>query len=282
MALLSGRTAVVTGAGGGLGRAYAHLFAREGANVVVNDHAADLAQQVVEEIHAQRGTAVSCAWDVGAMDSGSRLLATALEHFGRVDILINNAGILRDRSLVKMEEADWDAVQRVNLKGTYLVTRPIFQWMKDNAVKGVIINTTSTSGLIGNFGQSNYAAAKGGVWAFTHVLALEGARYGIRVWNLAPAAVTGLTANLVAPELREELAPEHVAPTVLYMASDLSAPHTGKTLFASGRRIMELKLQAAPGIAGRGVDARQIAASANRIFHSAPDFTLADLEQSPV
>jgi NAD(P)-dependent dehydrogenase (short-subunit alcohol dehydrogenase family) len=277
MGLLDNKVAVVTGACGGLGREYALLFAKEGAAVVVNDYNADAVAKVVAEIVETGGRAAGCACDVGTVAAGEQLLAVALEQFGRVDILINNAGILRDKGFHNLSEADWDEVVRVHLKGLFCVTQPLFKWMRDNKGGGVIVNTTSTSGLIGNFGQSNYAAAKGGIWAATHVLAIEGAKYGIRVWGLAPAAVSALTEHLFDEKTREELQPKYVAPAVLYMVSELSGDKTGKTLYASGQKIMELRLEGAPGIKGGALDARDIAAAEDRIFFAGSGLTLADL-----
>ncbi|MEA3133380.1 MAG: hypothetical protein QOG17_1226, partial [Gammaproteobacteria bacterium] len=147
MALLDGKVAVITGAGTGLGRSYARLLAQQGAAVVINDFAPAPANNVVEEIRGQGGRAVAAIADVGCMSGGESILQAALDTYGRVDILINNAGILRDKSLLKMEEQDWDAVVRVHLKGTFCVTKPIFGHMKERGVGGVIVNTTSTAGL---------------------------------------------------------------------------------------------------------------------------------------
>ncbi|MGE0741738.1 MAG: SDR family oxidoreductase [Hyphomonadaceae bacterium] len=254
--LLEGKVAIITGAGGGLGREYALLFAKEGARVVVNDYggAADgkgagspAAQKVVDEIVASGGQAVANGADVGSVEAGATLLKSALDAFGRVDILVNNAGILRDKSFVKTEEEDWDAVLRVHLKGTYAVTRPVFTWMKDNGQGGVIVNTSSASGLIGNFGQSNYGAAKAGIWGLSNVLAIEGAKFGIRVWTLAPTATTRLTEGLLPDSVKEKWRPHRLAPAVLYMVSDASKPLTGRTLSVSGSKIQELRLVAGPG-----------------------------------
>ena len=257
MGLLDGKVAIITGAGGGLGRAYALLFAKEGAKVVVNDYGGSTdgrgdafsptARRVVEEIRAAGGEAIDNACDVSDMASGGELLRCALDAFERVDILVNNAGILRDKSITKMSEADWDAIVKVHLKGTFAVTQPIFSHMKANG-GGVIVNTSSASGLIGNFGQANYAAAKAGIWGLSNVLAIEGAKAGIRVWTLAPTANTRLTEGLLPEDALAKWVPERIAPAVLYMVSDVSAPHTGKTLSVSGTRIMELKMVAAEGI----------------------------------
>ncbi len=255
MGMLDGKVAIITGAGGGLGREYALLLAKKGAKIIVNDYGGSpdgrsagspAAQKVVEEIKAAGGEAVANGADVGDVQAGASLLQTALDAFGRVDILINNAGILRDKSFVKMEEADWDAVVRVHLKGTYAVTRPVFAWMKDNG-GGVIVNTSSASGLIGNFGQSNYGAAKAGVWGLSNVLAIEGAKFGIRVWTLAPTATTRLTEALLPPELAAKWKPHRLAPAVLYMVSDAAKHLTGKCLSVSGSKIQELRMVAGPG-----------------------------------
>ena len=205
MGLLDGKVAIVTGAGNGLGEAHAKLFAKEGAAVVVNDLGgardgtgadASAAQKVVNAITSAGGRAVANGDDVSSIAGGENILKTALDSFGRVDILVSNAGILRDKTFANTSEADWDAVVKVHLKGAYCVTLPVWRWMKDNAVKGVIVQTSSTSGLFGNFGQSNYGAAKAGLYGFMRVLAIEGRKYGIRVWGLAPGAYTRMTSDL--------------------------------------------------------------------------------------
>jgi NAD(P)-dependent dehydrogenase (short-subunit alcohol dehydrogenase family) len=285
MGLLDGKVAIITGAGRGIGEAYARLFAKEGAAVVVNDVGRNddgslTAEAVAASIRAAGGRAAAHTQDIGTVAGGQSILQTALDNFGRVDILVNNAGILRDKSLLKMEEADWDDVIRVNLKSMYAVTRPVFAWMKENGKGGVIVNTTSTSGIVGNFGQSNYAASKAGAWGFTHVLALEGAKFGIRVWALAPTAVSALTAPLMDDTMKKQLATEHVAEVALYMVSDLSGKRTGHCLFASGHSVRELKLVSAPGIPGGGMgakaDARAIAAAEDRIFRPEAALTIMD------
>ena len=205
MGLLDGKVAIITGAGGGLGRCHALLLAKEGAAIVVNDlggsrdgqgGSASMADQVVKEIKAAGGQAVANYDSVATVKGGENICKTAIDAFGKVDILVNNAGILRDMTLVKTDEASWDIVVQVHLKGTYCVTRPVFTHMKERGQGGVIVNTSSTSGLIGNFGQCNYGAAKAGIAGFTRCLALEGKKYGIRVWGLAPVAVTRLTEDL--------------------------------------------------------------------------------------
>lgn len=204
MGLLDGKVALITGAGGGLGEAYAKLFAREGASVVVNDlggprdgSGADksMAQLVVDAIKAEGGKAVANGADISTMEGGQSVFDDAIKHFGRADILVNNAGILRDQTFSKASESDWDKVIKVHLKGTFCCTMPVFRWMRENG-GGVIVNTSSTSGLIGNFGQTNYGAAKGGIWGLSNVLAIEGRKYNIRIWTLAPGALTRMTADL--------------------------------------------------------------------------------------
>ena len=245
MALLNGKVAAVTGAGAGIGRAYVRALAREGAAVVVNDFSREAAEDAVAEIVGLGGRALANVADVGSADGGASLLASALEAFGRIDILVNNAGILRDATLIKMEEAQWDAVMHVHLKGLYTTTRPVFGWMKENG-GGVIVNTTSTAGIRGNFGQTNYGAAKCGVIGFTNSLAIEGRKYGIRVWNIGPAAATALTAHM-PEEYQRRFQIDRVAPTLLYMVSHLSGDQTGKTLLAGGGWVGEARFEVSDG-----------------------------------
>lgn len=255
MGLLDGKVAIVTGAGGGLGEAYARLFAQEGAAVLVNDLGPSRdgagsdstpAQRVARAIREAGGRAEANGDDVSTQAGGENILRETLRHFGRVDILVNNAGILRDKSFAKLEEADWDAVIKVHLKGSYCATLPVWRWMKDAGHGGVIVLTSSTSGMFGNFGQANYAAAKAGVYGLMRVLAIEGAKHGIRVWGLAPSAYTRLTADLVA-EPDPATLPENIAPAVLYMVSELSQPHTGRMVGASGQGIREIRAIQAAG-----------------------------------
>jgi NAD(P)-dependent dehydrogenase (short-subunit alcohol dehydrogenase family) len=288
MALLDGKVAVITGAGRGLGAAYAKLLAQEGAAVVINDIGKNddggfSAEGVAAEIRAAGGKAAAHTQDISTVAGGATLLQTALDQFGAVDILVNNAGILRDKSLLKLEEADWDLVMQVNLKSMYAVTRPVFAWMKENGRGGVIVNTSSVSGLVGNFGQSNYSASKAGAWGFSNVLTLEGAKCGVRVWTLAPGAVSTLTAGLMPPDLQAQLAPEHVAEVVLYMVSDLSGKRTGHCLFASGQAVRELKLVPAEGLAGGGtgkkLDARALAEGEAKLYRPEPALTIMDFSK---
>jgi len=287
MGLLDGKVAIVTGAGGGLGRCHALLFAKEGAAVVVNDLGGardgaggghSMADQVVKEIRAAGGQAVANYDSVATVEGGANIAKSAIDAFGKIDILVNNAGILRDKTLVNTDEASWDIVIQVHLKGTYCVTRPVFTHMKERGQGGVIVNTSSTSGLIGNFGQSNYGAAKAGIAGFTRCLALEGKKYNIRVWGLAPVAVTRLTEDLpgMANEaVKQALAPEKVSPAVLYMVSDLSKDKTGKFLFVSGNKVTELKVVGAEGYKNpNGVSAQEIAAHEDKVFLAESPFNL--------
>ena len=280
MGLLDGKVAIVTGAGGGLGREHAKLLASEGAAVVVNDLGGDragtgksssMADAVVEEIKAAGGEAVANYDSVATVEGGQNIVETAIKSFDKADILINNAGILRDKTLANTEEADWDLVISVHLKGTYCVSRAMFRHLKERGEGGVIVNTSSTSGLIGNFGQSNYGAAKAGIAGFTRCLALEGKKYDIRVWGLVPVAVTRMTEDLPGMEqAKAALDPALVSPTVLYMVSDLSEGRTGKFLFAGGGRVAELRITATEGIRkGADLKPQDIADSADQIF--APD-----------
>ena len=282
MGLLDGKVAIITGAGGGLGEAYAKLFAKEGAAVVVNDlggprdgSGADTsaAQKVVNDIVAAGGRAVANGDDVSTMQGGENILKTALDNFGQVDILVCNAGILRDKSFANTSEQDWDRVVKVHLKGTYCCTMPVWKWMKDNGKPGTIIMTSSTSGLYGNFGQSNYGAAKAGIYGFMRVLSIEGRKYGIRVMGLAPGAFTRMTSDLPGFRDKEPDAmalPENIAPGVLYMASDLAADHTGKVLGVSSRGVREIKMVQTDGFQpGRPYTAQDVAEHAAEVFFPA-------------
>jgi NAD(P)-dependent dehydrogenase (short-subunit alcohol dehydrogenase family) len=252
----------VTGAGGGIGREEALALAREGAAVVVNDlgGARDgsgaghrMADAVVEEIQKAGGTAVANYDTVATMEGGKGILKSALDAFGQVDVLVNNAGILRDKTLAKMTEAEWDVVVAVHLKGAFCVTQPVFNWLRERNQGGSIINTSSTSGLEGNFGQTNYGAAKAGIAGFTRCLALEGKKYGIRVNAIAPVALTRLTEDLPGfdaadEKLKQRMSPAHVAPLIVYLASDLAKDVTKKTFFVGGGKISEMRMVRTEGV----------------------------------
>jgi NAD(P)-dependent dehydrogenase (short-subunit alcohol dehydrogenase family) len=260
MGLLEGKVVVVTGAGGGLGREHALAMAKEGAKLVVNDlgGARDgtgggtaMADKVVEEIKSAGGEAVANYDSVATVEGANNIVQTAVDAFGQLDICVNNAGILRDKTLSKLDEEMWDVVILVHLKGTYCVSRAAFNHMKERGGGGVIINTSSTSGLNGNFGQSNYGAAKAGIAGMTRCMALEGQKYGIRCFILAPVALSRLTEDL--PGFQDEsfqakMDPKLVSPLVTYLASDLAKDMTNKTFFAGGGRIAEMKVVTATGI----------------------------------
>lgn len=224
----TGRVAIVTGAGAGLGKCYALELAKRGAKVVVNDlggsrdgvGASDAAaSMVVKEIKAAGGEAVPNFDNVATIAGGENIVKTALDAYGKVDIVINNAGILRDKTFLKMDEESWDAVMAVHLRGAYCVTRPAFENMRANGY-GRIVMTTSGAGLFGNFGQTNYASAKMGLIGLTNVLKLEGAKYNIKVNVLAPVAASRLTEDVLPPDFFEKLKPDFVMPVVLYMCSE--------------------------------------------------------------
>ena len=254
MGSLDGKVAIVTGAGGGLGRSHALLLAHEGAAVVVNDLGGDrhgagggtsMADGVVAEIEAAGGKACAHYGSVTDSEAAAGMVKTAVDTFGRLDILINNAGILRDRSFKKMSDEEWDSVIDVHLRGTYLVTKHAWQQMLDQAEGGRIIMTSSTSGLIGNFGQANYGAAKAGVAGFMRVLALEGMKSGITVNVLAPAALSRMTEDIMpdVPELGERLAPEKVSPAIVWLCTDDAAKITGRQFCITGNRVSLLSWQ---------------------------------------
>ncbi len=224
----SGRVAIITGAGTGLGRDYALNLGKRGAKIVVNDLGGAVdgtgsgdaaANKVVEEIKALGGEAVSNYDSVATAEGGANIVKTAIDAFGKVDIVINNAGILRDKSFIKTSEEDWDSVLAVHLKGTYNVTRPAFANMKENKY-GRIVMTSSGSGIFGNFGQANYASAKTGMAGLCHVLKIEGAKYNINTNLIVPSAGTRMTQDVMPAEIFEKLKLEYITPAVLYLVSE--------------------------------------------------------------
>lgn len=217
--ILEGRVAIVTGAGGGLGRSHALFLARHGARVVVNDLSADSANAVAEEIHSAGGEAIGFAGSVTDEAAIAAMVAAAMAKWGRIDILINNAGILRDRSFAKMTLEDFRTVLDVHLIGSVVCTKAVWPTMRDQAY-GRIVMTTSSSGLYGNFGQANYGAAKMALVGLMQTLAIEGNKYGIRVNCLAPTAATQMTAGVLCDESLQLLAPERVSTGLLKLVAD--------------------------------------------------------------
>lgn len=238
-----GKVAIVTGAGGGLGREHALLLADRGARLVVNDLGGAIdgtggdegpAQKVADEINAAGGIAIADGNSVSNPAGGAAIVQTAMTEFGRIDIVVNNAGILRDKTFHNLEDDELSDVIDVHLKGAFYVTRPAWVHMRDQGY-GRVINTASASGIIGNFGQSNYGAAKMGLVGFTNVLALEGAKHNIKANAIAPIARTRMTEELLGP-LADSLKPGEVAPLVAFLAHE-DCPVNGETFSVGGGRV---------------------------------------------
>lgn len=254
--ICEGRVVVVTGAGRGIGREHALEFARQGAKVVVNDlgsntdgtgSSAGPAGEVVDEIKAMGAEAIANGDDVSDFDGASRMIRSAIDTFGRIDTLVNNAGILRDRMLVNMTPDEWDAVIRVHLRGTFAPTRAALDFWRERSKAGEdndarIVNTTSPSGIYGNVGQTNYGAAKAGIASFTIIAAMEVARYGVTVNAIAPAALTRMTENLgmgqraadIPAEQFNPLSADNISPIVVWLGSSESAGITGRVFNVMG------------------------------------------------
>ena len=254
MGLLDGKVALVTGAGGGLGETHVLLLAQEGAAVVVNDLGGardgsggsnSMADQVVEKIKAMGGQAVADYGNVAKEEDANKMVQTAVEHFGKLDFLIANAGILRDKAFKNMTNEMWDIVLDVHLRGTYLTVRAAYNQMMNQESGGSIVVTSSTSGLLGNFGQTNYGAAKAGIAGFARCLFQEGMKYGIRVNVLAPAAWSRLTEDIFpqGQNMEELLSPDKVSPLVVWLGSDDAKDVTGRTFLATGNTVQLLSWQ---------------------------------------
>tara|TARA_Y100000814_G_C12308168_1_gene394138 strand:+ start:192 stop:1064 length:873 start_codon:yes stop_codon:yes gene_type:complete len=255
MGMLEGKVALVTGAGGGLGRAHAMLLAREGASVVVNDlggardgtgSSNTMAQKVVEEIKAEGGQAIANYGSVTNRDDAIAMVEDTVSAFGKIDILIANAGILRDKSFKNMDDEMWDVVMDVHLRGTYLSTKAAYDKMLEQGNGGRIIMTSSTSGLLGNFGQTNYGAAKAGIAGFMRCLWLEGIKYGITVNVLAPTATSRLTTDILPEEVQENFPPEAVSPAVVWLCSDEAKEISGRQWLVAGNTVSLLSWQLTP------------------------------------
>jgi NAD(P)-dependent dehydrogenase (short-subunit alcohol dehydrogenase family) len=260
MGALDGRVAIITGAARGIGREHALLFAAEGAKVVVNDLGGAVdgsgddrtpAQQVADEVRAMGGEALANDDDIADWEGGRRLVAAAVEAFGDLHVLVNNAGILRDKMLVNMQPEEWDSVIHVHLKGHFVPTRHAAAYWREKTKDGrevhaAVVNTSSTSGLLGNPGQTNYGAAKAGIAAFTVIAAQELSRYGVRVNAIAPAARTRMTEQTPGlgdivkaptdPAAFDVWNPANISPVVAYLSTE-SCPLTGKVLFVQGGQV---------------------------------------------
>jgi NAD(P)-dependent dehydrogenase (short-subunit alcohol dehydrogenase family) len=249
MPICNQRTVIITGAGGGLGRAYALAFAAEGANVVVNDIRLEAAEAVAAEAVAAGGRAIANQGDITTMAGAQSIVDAAVAAYGEVHVLVNNAGILRDRMFVSLSEEDWDQVMRVHLKGHFCLANILGRRWRDaakagNRVDARIINTSSGAGLQGSVGQSNYSAAKGGIASLTLVQAAEMGRYGVTVNALAPAARTSMTESAMPDMVKapqdgsfDAWAAENVAPLVVWLGSAASSHVTGKVFESQGGRI---------------------------------------------
>src|SRR5580658_6650264 len=251
MPLLEGKVAIVTGAGGGLGRAYARLFAREGAKVVVNDVGSErdgrgvdsrAADAVVEQIRADQGEAIANHDSAASAEGAEAIVRTAIDAYRRVDVLVNNAGILRDKSFLKMDEEMWDAVISVHLRSTFLCSQRFARQIVAQGGGGRVINTTSVSGMLGNFGQANYAAAKAGIYGLTRTMSIELQKHRITVNALAPIAKTRMTEDLPMFQGVDSMTPDHIAPAALFLASDLCGDRTGHVLAVAGARLYAFKV----------------------------------------
>ena len=255
MGMLEGKVAVVTGAGGGLGRTHALLLAKEGAAVVVNDlggardgtgSSTSMADGVVEEIRAAGGQAIAHYGSVSDKDDASGMIDAAVNEFGKIDICICNAGILRDKSFKNMTDDMWDVVMDVHLRGTYLVTKAAYDKMLELGNGGRIIMTSSTSGLLGNFGQTNYGAAKAAIAGFMRCLWLEGLKYGITVNVLAPTAISRLTEDILPEAVQDKFPPETVSPAVVWLCTDEAKEVTGRQWLVAGNNVSLLSWQVTP------------------------------------
>jgi len=241
-----GKVAIITGAGGGLGRQHALLMASRGALIVVNDLGGSVdgtgastsaAQKVVDEIKAAGGEAVADTNSVATPEGGEAIVQSAIDAYGRVDIVINNAGILRDKAFHNMEPDLLNPVLDVHLKGAFYVTKPAFVRMREQGY-GRIVSTSSAAGIFGNFGQTNYGAAKMGLVGFTRVLAVEGARNNIKANAIAPLALTRMTENIMGG-LADKLDPGHVSPLVAFLAHE-TCPATGQVFSVGGGRVAQV------------------------------------------
>lgn len=280
MALLEDKIAIITGGGTGVGRAHALLFAKHGARIVVNDTGGALdgsgssntAQSVVDEIRGSGGEAVADTHSVASFEGAAAIVATAVDQFGGLDIMVNNAGILRDRTLLKMSPQEWQSVIDVHLTGTFACLQAAAKQMVAQGRGGRIINTSSSSGLLGNFGQSNYGAAKSGIHALTRIASMELASKGITVNALTPNAYTRMTRDLpgMAGMSEADMGPQFMAPLVCYLASDAAANITGQTFGVNQNQLYIYKMMVSEGVNKLGVEPwspEQIGAVIQRVIN---------------
>mgnify|MGYP002630365424 CR=1 FL=1 len=295
-----GEVALVTGAGGGLGREHARLLAARGASVVVNDlgsptmggqeHDEGPAQRVVDEIRAGGGTAVANSDSVASRDGGEAMVRHAIDTYGRLDIVINNAGIIRNRTFLNLGPDELEPVLDVHLKGAFFVTQPAYEHMKTIGY-GRIVNTSSGSGLFGSFGQAAYAAAKAGIMGMTKTLAIEGRRYGINVNAIAPGALTRMTGDVLGDDsptaalfgldgadLEQQMGPHQVAPAVVYLAHR-SCTLTGEMLSASGGRVGRAFVAVTPGIYEEDLTLESVAERIGEIMNEDGYVVPADVDE---
>ncbi len=256
MGLLDGKVAIVTGSGGGIGRAHALLLAKEGAKVVVNDLGgtrdgagsdASAASQVEAEIKKAGGEAVANFDSVATSEGAQKIVKAAVDTWGKVDILVNNAGILRDKSFLKMDDAMWESVIAVHLNGTFHVSQAFAKQIVSQQSGGRIVNTTSVSGMLGNFGQANYAAAKAGIYGLTRTMSIELQKHRITVNCLAPIAKTRMTDDLPMFQGVDTMTADHIAPAALFLCSELCGDRTGHVLAVAGARLYAFKVIETPG-----------------------------------
>ncbi len=266
-----GKVAIITGAGGGLGRSHALELAKRGALLVINDLGGSVdgtggsdtaAQKVVDEVKALGGEAVPNYDSVATPEGGKAIVQTAIDSFGRVDIIINNAGILRDTSFKNMSPDQLNPVLDVHLRGAFYVTQPAWQIMRDQGY-GRIVNTSSGAGIFGNFGQTNYGAAKMGLVGFTRVLAVEGAKNNIKANAIAPVAKTRMTEELLG-QAADKLAPELVTPVVTYLAHE-SCEVTGEVYSVGGGRVARVFIGVSPGYVKSDLSAEDVAENLSKI-----------------
>tara|TARA_A100001037_G_scaffold28826_1_gene22982 strand:- start:5973 stop:6848 length:876 start_codon:yes stop_codon:yes gene_type:complete len=252
MGMLDGKVAIVTGAGGGIGRAHALLLAKEGAAVVVNDlggardgtgASTSMADAVVDEIIAGGGKAAANYGSVSDKAAAASMVETAVSEFGRCDIMIANAGILRDKSFKNMDDEMWEVVLDVHLRGTYYTVKAAYDKMLELGNGGRIIMTSSTSGLLGNFGQTNYGAAKAGIAGFMRCLWLEGLKYGVTVNVLAPTATSRLTEDILPEDIQDRFPPETVSPAIVWLCTDDAKDISGRQWLISGNKVQLLSWQ---------------------------------------